>query len=72
MDEKDRRTAEWLAPARLEELENSAEARDVLAAELAQLAADRAEMHRELVPSGEASIHLPVNLSCITRYAQRK
>ena len=72
VDEKDRRTAEWLAPAWLEELENSAEARDVLAAELAQLAADRAEMHRELVPSGEASIHLPVNLSCITRYAQRK
>ena len=72
VDEKDRRTAEWLAPAWLEELENSAEARDVLAAELAQLAADRAEMHRELVPSGEASIHLPVNLSRIIWNAQKK
>jgi DNA-directed RNA polymerase II subunit RPB1 len=71
IDEKDRRTADWLAPAWLEELENSAEKRDVLAGELAQLAKDR-EIVRQLIPTGDASIHLPVNMARIIWNAQKR
>jgi DNA-directed RNA polymerase II subunit RPB1 len=71
IDEKDRRTAEWLAQHWLEELENSAEKREVLAAEYAQLLDDRKKV-REIIPSGDASIHLPVNMSRIIWNAQKK
>ena len=71
IDEKDRRTADWLAPAWLEELENSSEKREVLAKELVQLAADR-EIVRKLIPSGDASIHLPVNMARIIWNAQKR
>lgn len=71
VDTKDRRTADWLAPTYVEELEMSAEKRESLAAELAQLAEDRAAV-RQLVPSGDASIHLPVNLARIIWNAQKK
>ena len=72
IDEKDRRTADWLAPAWREELENSSEKRAVLAKELEALAADRKMMRDELNPGGEASIHLPVNMSRIVWNAQKK
>ena len=60
-----------VAPDWLEELENSAEKREVLVSELAALEADRAFL-RKLLPTGDASIHLPVNLSRIIWNAQKK
>jgi len=71
VDEKDRRTAEWLAPQWLDELENSAEKRDLLAAEFRQLGEDRKAV-REIIPTGDASIHLPVNMSRIIWNAQKR
>lgn len=70
VDTKDRRAAEWLAPEFAEELDASAEKREVLASELAQLTQDRATV-RQLIPTGDASIHLPVNLSRIIWNAQK-
>jgi DNA-directed RNA polymerase II subunit RPB1 len=71
IDEKDRRTADWLAPAFLDELENSAEKREVLANEFKQLGLDRSIV-RQLIPTGDASIRLPVNMARIIWNAQKK
>jgi DNA-directed RNA polymerase II subunit RPB1 len=71
VDEKDRRTAEWLAPHWLAELDASPDKRDVLAAEFKRLGEDRAQI-REIISSGDASIHLPVNMSRIIWNAQKR
>ena len=66
-----RRPAEWLAPHWREELDLSADKRKILADEFQRLSEDRAQI-RQILASGDASIHLPVNMSRIIWNAQKR
>ena len=61
----------WMSDEQASELAHSAKVRDVLDAEWEQLEKDRVEL-RKICPTGDAHVHLPVNLKRILWNAQKQ